>query len=316
MPTLPHGVRIAGLGSYLPGRVLTNEDLSRMVDTTDEWIATRTGIRERHIVSEGEKTVDLAIESALAAMDDAGVQGSEIDLVIVATSTSEMPFPSVAAQVQNAIGAPAAGAFDLAAACSGWAYALVMAAGLLGPGGLRKALVIGAETMSTITDWTDRTTCILFADGAGAAVLEPCPKGEGLLAFELGADGSGASLLSVPPPNHKIQQNGREVFRFAVTTIGESMGRVTAMAGMTPSELDWLVPHQANNRIFEAAAKRLELPQDRVYSNLVRTGNTSAASIPIALRQMRDEGLLKAGQRVGIIGFGGGLTWATALFQW
>lgn len=316
MPTLPHGIRIAGLGAALPKRVLTNEDLARMVDTSDEWIRTRTGISERRIAEDDEMTSDLAVRAAERALDDAGLTGEDISLVVVATSTPDMPFPSTASIVQHRIGAGSAGAFDLSAACSGFMYAVVAASGLLGQGALGRALVIGAETMSRITNWEDRTTCILFADGAGAAVLEPCDNGSGMLAWELGSNGAGGPLLCVPPPSRKIVQNGREVFKFAVTTLEDSVRRVADMAGLSVSDLAWLVPHQANTRIFEAAAKRLEIPLERVYSNLDHTGNTSAASIPIALAEMKSAGLLQSGQPVALSGFGGGLSWATAIFRW
>jgi 3-oxoacyl-[acyl-carrier-protein] synthase-3 len=316
MPSLSHGVRIAGLGSSLPERVLTNEELALTVDTSDEWIRTRTGIRERRIAADGVLTSDLALQAGERALADAGFSGDDIDLVVVATSTPDMAFPSTASLVQDRIGATHAGAFDLAAACSGFVYALVAASGLLGNGALKRALVIGAETMSRITDWSDRSTCILFADGAGAAVLEACAPGTGLLAWELGSNGAGGPQLCVPAPDRKIVQNGREVFKFAVTTLDESVRRVTAMAGKSPADIDWLVPHQANTRIFEAAAKRLEIPLERVYSNLDCTGNTSAASIPIALAEMKQKDLLHPGQSIVLSGFGGGLTWASAIFQW
>jgi 3-oxoacyl-[acyl-carrier-protein] synthase-3 len=316
MPTLPHGTRIIGLGAALPERVLTNEDLARMVETSDEWIRTRTGISERHIAEKDVLTSDLATRAAERALEDAGLTGADINLVVVATATPDMPFPSTASLVQDRIGARNAGAFDLSAACSGFVYALIAASGLLGNGALGRALVIGAETLSRITDWEDRSTCILFADGAGAAVLEASEPGTGMLAWELGSNGAGGPLLCVPPPERKIIQNGREVFKFAVTTLEESVRRVAGMAGLPPSDLDWIVPHQANTRIFEAAAKRLEIPLERVYSNLDRTGNTSAASIPIALAEMKAKDLPRPGQNVALCGFGGGLTWASAVFRW
>ena len=316
MPKFPYGICIAGLGSCLPPRILGNDELSQMVDTNDEWIVSRTGIHERRIVDEGVTTSDLATEAALAALADAKTDPSEIGLVIVATATPDMPFPSTACMVQNRIGAPNAGAFDLSAACSGFAYAIVTAAGLMGEGGVRKALVIGAETLSRITNWADRSTCILFGDGAGAAVIERCDAGQGMLAWELGSNGAGGVHLCVPPPDRKIIQNGREVYKFAVHTLGESVARVCGMSDVSTADLDWIVPHQANTRIFEAAAKRLEIPIARVYSNLDRTGNTSAASIPIALAEMKAAGLLSPGQLVALSGFGGGLTWGTAVFRW
>jgi 3-oxoacyl-[acyl-carrier-protein] synthase-3 len=287
-----------------------------MVDTNDEWIVTRTGIHERRVVDDGVTTSDLATAAAKAALADAGVAGDDIDLVVVASATPDMPFPSTASLVQDRIGARHAGAFDLSAACSGFVYALVMTSGMLGNGAFRRALVIGAESLSRITDWTDRSTCILFGDGAGAAVVEAAPAGQGLLSFELGSNGAGGVYLAVPAPNRKIIQNGREVYKFAVHTLGESISRVAEMACVNPRELDWIVPHQANTRIFEAAAKRLEIPLERVYSNLDRVGNTSAASIPIALSEMKGRGLLSPGQLVGLCGFGGGLSWASAILRY
>lgn len=316
MPSLPHGIRVLGLGSELPPDILTNEELSRRVDTSDEWILSRTGIRERRIAGEDIRTSDLAFGAAQRALEDAGIGADELDLVVVATATADMPFPSTASIVQGRLGARRAGAFDLSAACSGFVYATVVAAGLMGAGAYRKALVIGAETFSRIINWEDRTTCILFGDGAGAAVLEACEPGQGLLAWELGSDGAAGGVLAVPPPDRKVVQNGREVFKFAVTTLDESVRRVLDMAGCSPADLAWLVPHQANTRIFDAAAKRLEIPPERVYSNLDRIGNTSAASIPIALAEMKAKGLLEPGQLVALSGFGGGLSWASALFRW
>ncbi len=316
MPLFPYGVRIIGIGSYLPGHIRTNAEISNLVETDDEWIQSRTGIAERRIAKEGEETSDLAVQAANKALEDAGVRPHGIDLIIVATATPDMVFPSTACLVARAIGAPKAAAFDLSAACSGFVYSLVTAAGMMGPGGYRRALVIGAETLSRITDWTDRTTCILFGDAAGAVVLERCDEGHGLLAWELGSDSTGADLLSVPPPHRKIQQNGREVFKFAVVTVAESVTRVAEMAGLGVADIDWIVPHQANTRILDAASKRLNIPLERMYSNLRRVGNTSAASVPVALADMRREGLLESGQLVMFTGFGGGLTWASALFRW
>lgn len=316
MPVFPYGVRISGLGSYLPPRVLTNDDLSQFVDTNNEWIESRTGIKERRIVDDGVETSELAALAGAAALKEADVDPDDLELIVVATATPDMAFPSTAAIVQDRLSATRAAAYDLSAACSGFVYALITAAGLMGPGGYERVLVIGAETLSRITNWEDRTTCILFADGAGAAVLERCEQGQGLLAWEMGCIGSGGPLLSVPPPDRKIQQNGREVFKFAVTTLEESVIRVSEMAGYSEADLDWIIPHQANTRIFEAAAKRLEITPERVYSNLVRTGNTSAASIPIALSEMHEQDLLGPGQLVMLTGFGGGLTWASTLFRW
>lgn len=316
MPSHPHGVRISGVGAYLPPRIVTNDDLALQVETSDEWIVARTGIRERRIAADGVRTSDLAVHAAERALMDRGMAAEDLDLIVTATATPDMAFPSTASLVQDRIGAIHAGAFDLSAACSGFVYALIVAAGLMAAGGYRRVMLIGAETLSRITNWEDRSTCILFADGAGAAILEPCERGSGLLTWEMGSDGSGGSDLSVPPPDRKILQNGREVFKFAVRTLDESVRRVLCEAGRAPDDLDWLVPHQANVRIFEAAARRLEIPMDRVYSNLDRTGNTSAASIPIALAEMKARGIPREGQLVALSGFGGGLTWASALFHW
>jgi 3-oxoacyl-[acyl-carrier-protein] synthase-3 len=320
-PTL-RAAGITGLGLYLPERVLTNAEIAQTVDTNDEWIRSRTGIAERRIAAPGQLTVDLAENAARAALDDAGVLAAQVQLIIVATCTEDYQFPSTAALLQDRLGANC-GAFDLSAACSGFVYSLITAAQFIAAGAYDTILVVAAETMSSIVDWTDRNTCILFGDGAGAAVVQRVPDGSGVLGFDMGADGSGGDLLKASCRLHPetgetqyVVQNGREVYRFAVNVMGESAARAVQNAGLKTSDLDLLVPHQANIRIIESAAKRLELPSDKVFVNLEKYGNTSAASIPIALCEARDAGLLKHGHKVVTVGFGGGLTWASCVMNW
>ena len=321
---------VVGWGKYVPRRVLTNADLSQMVDTSDEWILTRTGIRERRLAEEGETTSRMAIQAARQALEVAGLKPAQIDLIVVATVTSDYPLPAAACLVQDALGATGAVAFDLSAGCSGFVYGLAVAAHLLSAGVYRTALVIGAETLSRFTDWADRNTCVLFGDGAGAAILQAGENEGGVLATALGADGSGWDLLHVPaggsrtPASHRtvaaglhfIQMKGREVFRFAVRIIPVATREVLEQAGLSLDDLDLLVTHQANQRIIEAAARSLNVPPEGVYSNLERYGNTSAASIPIALSEAAEEGHIKPGDLVVCVGFGAGLTWAAAAIRW
>jgi 3-oxoacyl-[acyl-carrier-protein] synthase-3 len=321
---------ILGLGSYAPERVLTNHDLERIVETSDEWIVTRTGIRERRVAAPGETTADQATHAGRQALADSGIPAAEIDLVIVATVSADQPFPAVASIVQDRLGCTRAAAFDLGAGCSGFIYALATASQFVQTGLYRYVLVIGAETLSRITNWRDRTTCVLFGDGAGAAVVGPTPSGQGFHSFDLGSDGAGAELLAVNPGGwghtlatgsdeplkQSIRMAGAEVFKFAVRVLEESTLRVLARAGVDPEELDLLVPHQANTRIIDAAAKRLNLSPERVFSNVERYGNTSAASIPIALTEARDQGRLRPGDRVALVGFGAGLSWASCALTW
>ena len=292
---------VVGWGKYVPERVLTNAELSEMVDTSDEWIRTRTGIAERHIADEGESTSSMATRAAWRALKAAGLGPSQVDLIIVATATPDHVFPATACLVQDALGASNAAAFDLSAGCTGFVYALGVAADMVeardGAGKTVTALVIGAETLSRIMDWTDRSTCVLFGDGAGAVVLQANGSPGGVLSTFLGADGSGGDLLYVPaggseePASHRtvsqrlhyVRMRGREVFRFAVRAMPDAAQRVLEQAGLTPDDVDLLVPHQANQRILEAAGRALNLPPEKMYSNLERYGNTSAASIPIAL---------------------------------
>lgn len=321
---------ILGLGSYAPERVLTNEDLERIVETNHEWIVSRTGICERRIAAPGEVTSDLAARAARRALEDAGVEAADLDLIIVATVTADHPFPSTASIVQHRLGAVKAAAFDLGAACSGFIYALATGAQFVQTGLYRNVLVIGAETLSRITNWRDRATCVLFGDGAGAAVLGPVPEGSGLLSFDLGSDGAGADLLVVNKGGwghplttgseeelvHSIQMAGGEVFKFAVKVIEESTRRAVERAGLTLDQIDCLIPHQANIRIIDAAAKRLGLTEDRVFHNVARYGNTSSASIPLALAEARAAGRLRPGDTAALVGFGAGLAWASCVVRW
>ncbi|RYG75532.1 ketoacyl-ACP synthase III [bacterium] len=311
---------IIGLGHYEPEHIRTNFDLEKMVETNDEWIRDRTGISQRHIVADDESTADIAYHAAVKALENAKLTAADIDLIIVATCTPDYQFPSTAATVQNRLGAKCAG-FDLEAACSGFVYGLIVASQFIASGAMRNVLVIGAEVMSRIVDWTDRNTAVLFGDGAGAAVVSAVPSEFGLLGFDLGADGSGGPLLkcSTRPErgeNGKIFQNGREVYKFAVHTMGESAARALDKCGLSGDDVDLLVPHQANVRIIQSAAKRLGMPMEKVFVNVQDYGNTSAASIPIALSEAKDKGHLQRGDTVVVVGFGAGLTWASGVLKW
>lgn len=325
---------IVGWGSYLPDQILTNEDLAQMVNTSDEWIYTRTGIRQRHIAGERETTATLAFEAAARALAVADLHPSQLDLVIVATSTPEYIFPSTASQVQDYLGAGRAGAFDLGAACSGFVYSLSMAAQAIASGSINSAVVVGSETMSRVLDWKDRGTCILFGDGAGAVVLKGSSVPGGVMASTLRSDGSGGDLLSLPAiyPNpmpmldpayatnghqkNTIFMNGRQVFRFATRVISDSVQEVLEKAELSIDDVALIVPHQANVRIIESAAKRLKIDPDRFFLNVGRAGNTSAASIPIALCDAIEAGQLHPDDNVVLVGFGGGLTWAASVIKW
>lgn len=324
---------IVGWGCYLPERVLTNFEISQMVDTTDEWIFQRTGIRQRHIAASDETTATLAFEAAARALAVAGMSPSQVDLIIVATSTPEFMFPSTASLVQDYLGAKKAGAFDLSAACSGFVYALNMATQAIATGSINSAVVIGAETMSRVLDWQDRGTCILFGDGAGAVVLKGSSVPGGVMAATLGSDGSGRDLLALPAVYHNhvpipgvefssnghnntVGMDGRQVFRFATNIIASSVQEVLAKANLTLDDVALIVPHQANTRIVESAAKRLKVSMDKFYMNVERAGNTSSASIPIALCDVIREGRLQPNDNVVFVGFGGGLTWAATVLKW
>ena len=323
-------VGIIGIGNYLPEKILTNKDLEKIVDTSDDWIVDRTGIKERRIVKAGEATSDLAARAAEEALKDAGVSADEIDLIIVATATPDMLFPSTACLVQDKIKATKAAAFDLSAGCSGFVYSLVVGSQFIQTGLYKKVLIIGAETLSKIVDWTDRNTCVLFGDGAGAVVLGEVPEGYGLLGSELGADGSGGDLLRVPAGGsripttseslaqglHYLQMSGSDVFKFAIKVMGEAAVKALDNAGLSSGDVDCLIPHQANIRIIQSAAKRLKLPMEKVMINVEKYGNTSAASIPIAMNEALQKNSIKKDDIVVLVGFGAGLTWASCVIKW
>lgn len=323
-------VGILGSGSYLPEKVLTNADLEQMVDTNDEWIRTRTGIRERRIAADDMASSDLAYEAAIKALKQANITPEEIDLIIVATVTPDMMFPSTACLLQTRLGATKAAAFDLSAACSGFLYGVSTATQYIQGGMYKHALVIGVESLSKIVNWEDRNTCVLFGDGAGAVVMGPVEEGYGFLSFELGADGSGGDLLKLPGggsrkpvtqetvlnQEHYIQMAGNEVFKFAVRVMEQTSEQVIEKAGLTKDDVQFLVPHQANLRIIDAARKRLKLPEDRVVVNLDRYGNMSSASIPVALDEAVQQNRIKKGDIVVMVGFGAGLTWGASAMRW
>ncbi|MEF3192802.1 MAG: ketoacyl-ACP synthase III [Halothiobacillaceae bacterium] len=317
--------RITGTGGYLPEKILTNQDLERMVETTDEWIRERTGIEKRHIAAEHESTVDLAEQAARRALESAGLEGKDLDLIIVATTTPDRIFPSTACLLQNRIGANGCAAFDVQAVCTGFIYALGVADKFIRAGGTKRALVIGAETLSRIIDWTDRTTCVLFGDGAGAVVLEASEEA-GILSTHLHADGRYDSLLTVPCGVSQnpalcragkafIQMKGNEVFKVAVNTLGRIVDETLEAAGLEKSDIDWLVPHQANIRIIAATAKKLDLPMERVVLTVGQHGNTSAASVPLALDVAVRDGRIRRGDMLLLEAFGGGFTWGSALIR-
>lgn len=321
---------ILGTGWCIPEKTVTNFDLEKMVDTSDAWIVERTGIRERHVAAEGQPVSDLAERAARMALEDAGVAAEDLDLIIVATLTSDRIIPSTACILQDRLGAKKAAAFDLSAACSGFAYGAAVASQFIAGGVYRHVLVIGAETLSKVVDWTDRNTCILFGDGAGAAVFGPVEDGYGLLGFDLGSDGSGGDVLDIPASGslhpvtkealeaHQqyIHMDGKAVFRFAVKIMGHTVEEALKKSNHTKEELDWLVPHQANIRIIDSAAKRLELPMEKVIINIEKYGNMSAASIPVALAEAAHAHRFKKGDLIALAGFGAGLTWASCIVKW
>jgi 3-oxoacyl-[acyl-carrier-protein] synthase-3 len=319
--------RIAGTGSYLPEKVVTNADLEKLVDTTDEWIASRTGIRERRRAADGETTGDLAFYAATHALEAAGAKASEIDLIVLGTTTPDLIFPSTACLLQHRLGANGCAAFDVNAACSGFLYALGVADKFIRTGQSKKALVVGAETLSRMIDWTDRSTCVLFGDGAGAVVLEPSDE-PGIITTTLHADGGYKHLLYNPvgvsagflddEPNHgiRVMMTGNEVFKVAVKTLDRIVGETLEAANMHESDVDWLIPHQANLRIIEATAKRLKLSMDRVVVTVDRHGNTSSGSVPLALDEAVRSGRIQRGQTLLLEAFGGGFTWSSALLKY
>ena len=318
--------RIAGTGSYLPDNIVTNVDLEKQVDTTDAWIRERTGIIQRHIALPGQTTSDLAFEAATRAMQAAGVVASEIELIVVGTTTPDIIFPSTACLLQHRLGANGCAAFDVNAACSGFVYALGVADKFIRSGTVKTALVVGAETLSRMIDWTDRGTCVLFGDGAGAVVLTADAK-PGVLSTHLHADGGYEHLLYNPvgvsrgftdEPNHgvKVHMAGNEVFKVAVKTLDATVDEALQANGLTRADLDWLIPHQANLRIIAATAKRLQLPMERVIVTIERHGNTSAASVPLALDEAVRSGRVKRGELLLLEAFGGGFTWGSALIRY
>jgi 3-oxoacyl-[acyl-carrier-protein] synthase III len=322
--------RITGWGKYVPERILTNFDLEKMVDTSDEWIRTRTGIRERRIAAPGETCCSMSLASARQALAMAHLPPSDVELIIVATSTPDYLVPAVASMVQDRLGAGNAPAFSLQAGCTGWVYALVTASQFIHTGAYRNALVIGTEHLSIAVDWTDRTTCVLFGDGSGAVVLEASDQPTGLLSFDLGSQGSDYDALIFPgcagvhPPSHDVinqrlhylRMDGRRVFKFASRVLADSVRKVVIDSGLTIDDVALIIPHQANDRIIELARRRLDVPSEKMMLNIDRYGNTSAASIPLALVDAIEEGRVQPGDRLVFVGFGAGLTWAAAAFHW
>ncbi|WP_339149624.1 MULTISPECIES: beta-ketoacyl-ACP synthase III [unclassified Sutcliffiella] len=304
---------ILGIGRYVPEKVLTNADLEKMVDTTDEWIKTRTGIEERRIATDEVDTSHMAFFAAEKAMKDAGITAEELDMIIVATVTPDNPFPSVACMIQERLGAKKACAFDMSAACAGFMYGIITAKQFVEAGTYKHVLVVGVEKLSKITDWEDRNTAVLFGDGAGATIIGPVSEGRGILSFELGADGTGAKHLY---QDETIVMNGREVFKFAVRQMGESAVNVLEKAGLTKEDVDFLIPHQANIRIMEAARERLGLPLEKMSMTVQKYGNTSAASIPISIVEELENGKIHDDDLVVMVGFGGGLTWGAIAIRW
>lgn len=327
----PRYAHVVGWGMHVPDSVMTNQDLEAIIETNDEWIQARTGIRERRIANERETTARLGLKAAQRALAVTNILPQNVDLIIVATSTPQHIFPSTASLIQHWLGATNAGAFDLSAACSGFVYGLDMAAQAIRSGSIETAIVIGSETMSRVMDWTDRTTCILFGDGAGAMVLQAREEAGGILATELRSDGSGYDLLAIPAAGnpdirantgvgdrrlHKMYMSGGEVFKFATRVVGQSILEVSEKAGISIHDVKLIIPHQANMRIIKAAARSLGIDSAMFMCNLDRYGNTSAASIPIAFYEAVQEGRLTEGDHIVLIGFGGGLTWASAVIKW
>jgi 3-oxoacyl-[acyl-carrier-protein] synthase-3 len=316
-------ISITGLGCHVPERVVTNDELAQYVETNDEWIVERTGIRERRIAAESEALTDICLPAARRALEMAGAEPESIDLLIVATVTPDMAFPSSSALMADALGMPQAAAYDLSAGCTGFVYGIAQAHGMLASGLARRALVVGGDVLSRILDWTDRSTLVLFGDGAGAVVMEPVEHG-GFLGFELGADGGGGANLWLPgsgsrkfeEPDRYVKMNGREVFKFATRVMVTSAEAILDECGKTVGEVDVYVPHQANVRIIDHAARKLGIPEDRIVVNVDKYGNTSSGSIPLALADAADDGRLEPGKLVLLTGMGAGLTWGSALIDW
>jgi len=306
-------VGILGIGRYVPEKVVTNHDLEKIMDTSDEWIRTRTGIAERRIADDTIDTSYMAVEASKKALEDAGISGEDIDLILVATVTPDRAFPAVACVIQEAIGAKHAAAMDLSAACAGFMYGMITAQQFIQTGTYKNILVVGSDKLSKIVDWNDRNTAVLFGDGAGAIVMGAVSEGKGVLSFELGADGSGGKHLY---QDEYVMMNGREVFKFAVRQLGDSCLRVLDKAGLTKEDVDFLVPHQANIRIMESARERLNLPQEKMSMTIEKFGNTSASSIPIAMVEELQNGRIQDGDLIILVGFGGGLTWGAVALRW
>ncbi|MFC1517082.1 beta-ketoacyl-ACP synthase III [Candidatus Margulisiibacteriota bacterium] len=322
---------ILGVGSAVPEKVMTNTDWSKLVDTTDEWIRTRTGILERRIAEEDTTTCDLATEAAKKALANAKIKAKDLDMIVVGTTTPDFPvFPSAGAVVQHKLGISEIPAFDVSAACTGFIYAMSVADQFVKTGAYKRVLVIGADTLSKYVDKTDRNVCVLFGDGAGAVVLGPVEEGYGILSSCLKTRGSGHDLLkiehggskkpltekNIKDKKHYIKMNGKEVFKFAVSVIGEAIEEALKLADLKAEDVDWLIPHQANTRIIDAAKKRLGLSEEKVYVNISRYGNTSAASIPLAMDELAQAGRLKKGDIIATVGFGAGLTWGANVIRW
>ena len=324
------GVKLSGTGAYAPEKVVTNDDLAKIVDTSDEWIQTRTGIRERHIAAEGENTSDLAVEAAREALEDANIAAQDLELIIVATLTPDKPFANTGSLVQAKLDNTKAMAFSVEAGCTGFVYIYEIAAGMIASGLYKNALIVGAEKLSSVANWEDRTTCVLFGDGAGAAVLTATAGEEnGYLGSNMGSDGNYSDILHIPGggtslpitvenyhEGHQfLQMKGQEVFKLAVNAMANSAKSVLEEAGLTVDDIDIVIPHQANVRIINAVGKKIGVPEDKVYINVDRYGNTSAATIPIALRELVEAGRVQKGTKILMVAFGGGLTWGASLIE-
>ena len=323
-------VGIIGVGEYLPERILTNADLEKMVDTSDEWITTRTGIKERHLAAKGQAASDLALKAAEQALKNAKLNPEDLDLIVVATITGDMPFPSVASILQNKLGAKRAASFDISAACAGFVYGLSVAQQFIASSTYKNALVVGVEVLSSVTDWQDRNTCVLFGDGAGAVVLSEVKNGRGIISTYLGCDGSKTDILNMPAGGssnpattetvrnrqHYIKMQGNELFKIAVNTMTKAAETVLQQAGMSFADVDLIIPHQANARIIMAVAKKLGIPEDRVYLNIERCGNMSSASTVTALCEAVQEGRIKKGDIILLDAFGAGLVWGACVIEW